>query len=76
MGYRGLMDKNGELFGYLYGGTLYTLDDEPTGRVEGDYIVDMEGNRIWRLHGDGVYTLEDFEPVGYFGEERPDDYEF
>ena len=76
MGYRGLMDKHGELFGYLYGDTLYTLDDEPTGRIEGDYIVDMEGNRIWRLHGDGVYTLENLEPVGYFGEERPDDHEF
>ena len=28
MGYRGLMDPEGELFAYLYGGTLYTLDDE------------------------------------------------
>ena len=75
MAYRGLIDNSGEQFAYLYGTTLYTLDDEVTGRIEGDYIVDMEGNRMWRIQGDGVYTLEGHEPVGYLGEPRPDDYD-
>lgn len=76
MGYRGLIDPKGELFAYAYGNTLYTLEDEVTGRIEGDFIVDMEGNPMWRLHGDAVYDLERGEPIGYFGEERPDDYDF
>lgn len=74
MAYRGLIDPKGEVFAYLYGRTLYTLDDEVTGRVEDNYIVDMEGNRMWRLDGDAVYTM-DGEAVGYLGEERPDQYD-
>lgn len=72
MGYRGLIDPKGEEFAYLYGNTLYTLEDEATGRLEGNFIVDMEGNRMWRVEGDAVYSL-DGETVGYFGEERPDE---
>lgn len=75
MSYRGLIDPQGEVFAYLYGNTLYTLDDEVTGRIEGDFILDMEGNKMWRVEGDAVYTL-DGSPVGYFGQERPDEYEF
>ncbi|MDX1664019.1 MAG: hypothetical protein R3272_09510 [Candidatus Promineifilaceae bacterium] len=72
MSYRGLMDRKGEQFAYLHGTTLYTLDDEVTGRLQGNYIVDMEGSRMWRVEGDAVYTLEG-EPVGYFGAERRDE---
>lgn len=75
MGYRGLIDPKGELFAYRYGSTLYTLDDEVTGRIEGDYVLDLDGNRMWRVQGDGVYTM-DGQAVGYFGEERPDEYDF
>lgn len=75
MGYRGLIDPSGEQFAYLYGATLYTLDDEATGRREGDFIVDMEGNRMWRIEGDAVYKM-DGTPVGYLGEERPDEFDF
>jgi hypothetical protein len=75
MGYRGLIDPKGELFAYIYGGTLYTLDDEATGRLEGEYIVDMEGTRIWRVAGDAVYDMEG-RPIGYFGEARPPEYDF
>lgn len=75
MGYRGLIDPQGDLLGYLSGSTLYTLNDEPTGRIEGEYVVDLEGNRMWRVQGDAVYTL-DGTAVGYFGEERSDEYDF
>lgn len=75
MGYRGLIDPKGEQFGYVYGGTLYTLDDEATGRVQGQYIVDLDGNRMWRIEGDAVYTIDGIT-VGYLGEERPDRLDF
>ncbi|MCI0394578.1 MAG: hypothetical protein L0332_13760 [Chloroflexi bacterium] len=70
---RGLYDRKGELFAYLVGDTLYTLEDEVTGRLEGDFVVDTAGNRVWRVYGDGVYSLEGFEPIGYFGSRAPED---
>ena len=69
---RGLIDPKGEQFAYLSGGVLYTLDDEPTGRLEEDHIVDLAGNRMWRVIGDGVYSLDGTETIGYFGGERDD----
>lgn len=75
MGYRGLIDRKGEQFAYLYGNTLYTLEDEATGRLQGNFIVDMEGNRMWRVEGDAVYSLDRSETVGYFGEERPGEFD-
>lgn len=68
---RGLHDRKGELFAYLEGNTLYTLEGEMTGRLEGDYVVDTSGNRIWRVYKDGVYTIDGMEPVGYIGSEAP-----
>lgn len=73
MRYRGLLDKKGELFAYLEGVVLYTLDGEVTGRLEGNYIVDTVGNRIWRVFDDGVYTLDGTNVVGYFSAQTPDD---
>ena len=75
MGYRGLIDPKGEQFGYIYSGTLYTLDDEVTGRLQGSYILDLDGNSMWRIEGDAVYTI-DGVAVGYLGEERPDELDF
>jgi hypothetical protein len=69
---RGLFDPNGEEFAYLRGTTLYTLEDEPTGRLEGEFIVDLEGNRVWRVEGDGVYSLDGTKSIGFFGSEKPD----
>ncbi len=43
---RGLIDRKGEQFAYLQGSVLYTLEGEPTGRLEGEFIVDTAGNRI------------------------------
>ncbi|MGD2050271.1 MAG: hypothetical protein PVH03_12280 [Chloroflexota bacterium] len=73
MRYRGLLDRNGELFAYLEGNVLYTLDGEVTGRLEGNYVVDTAGNQIWRVMKDGVYTLDGSEAIGYFSSWTPDD---
>jgi hypothetical protein len=73
---RGLVSPKGEQFGYLIGDTLYTLDDEPSGRLQGEYIVDMAGNPIWRVVGDGVYALNGMETIGYLTGERPDDRDY
>lgn len=72
---RGLMDVNGEQFAYLEAGTVYTLDGEPTGRLQGSYIVDLAGNKIWRKIGDGIYSVSGNETIGYLTEEKPDDFE-
>ena len=73
---RGLIDNKGELFAILRGKDLYTLDGERTGRIEGDYIVDLGGRKIWRVIGDGVYRMDGSWPVGYFGEPRSMDHEW
>jgi hypothetical protein len=73
---RGLVSPKGEQFGYLIGDTLYTLDDEPSGRLQGEYIVDMAGNPIWRVVGDGVYALNGMETIGYLTGERPDNRDY
>lgn len=69
---RGLIDRKGEQFAYFVGNTLYTLDDEPTGRLEQKFIVDLSGNRMWRVVGDGVYSLDGMETIGFIGSEVPD----
>jgi hypothetical protein len=70
---RGLYDRNGELFAYVEGDILYTVDGEPTGRIKDKNIVDMGGNPIWRIIGDGVYSMDSMEAVGYFGSEGPEE---
>lgn len=70
---RGIIDRKGEVFAYVQGGVLYTLDGEATGRLEEGFIVDMAGDRIWRLVGDGIYTLDGSETIGFLGEERRQD---
>ncbi len=71
---RGLMDRKGEQFAYLDGTVLYTMDGEPTGRLEGEFIVDLGGRQIWRVIGDGVYTLDGSESVGYLSTDIPAEY--
>ena len=73
MRYRGLCDPKGELFAYLDGLVLYSLDNEPTGRIENDFIVDTNGNKIWRIYNDGVYSLDSMEAVGYISDRTPED---
>ncbi len=69
---RGLIDRKGEQFAYFVGNTLYTMDDEPTGRLEDNFIFDLSGNRMWRIVGDGVYSLDGMETIGYISSEIPD----
>ena len=73
---RGLVSPKGEQFGYLIGDTLYTMDDEPSGRLEREHIVDMAGKPVWRVVGDGVYSLDGMETIGYITNERPDDRDY
>ena len=68
---RGLHDPKGELFAYLEGNVLYTIEGDATGRLEGGYIVDMAGSKIWRVDKDGVYSIETGHAVGYFGSSSP-----
>jgi hypothetical protein len=74
MSYRGLIDRKGEQFAYLQGAVLYTLEGEPTGRLEDNYVVDTAGNRMWRVVGDAVYSLDGNETIGYFSSPAPADY--
>lgn len=68
---RGVVDKNGEQFAYVLGNVLYTLEDEPTGRLEDDFIVDLAGNRMWRVVGDAIYSLDGTETIGFLGGTAP-----
>ena len=70
---RGLIDRKGEQFGYVVGNVLYTMDDEPSGRLAGEYILDLAGKPVWRVVGDGVYALRGLETIGYLTEERNED---
>jgi hypothetical protein len=67
---RSLTDKKGEQFGYLENNVLYDMEGVATGRLEGEFIVDTAGNRVWRVVGDGVYTLDSSESIGFFGGEH------
>lgn len=72
---KALIDPKGEAFAYTEGDILYTLDGQPTGRLTKEFVADLAGNPVWRLFGDGVYTLDGFQPIGYFGTEMPSKYE-
>ena len=67
---RGIVSPKGEQFGYLLGDVLYPIEDEPSGRLQGQYIVDLAGNPVWRVVGDGVYSLDGMETIGYLTGER------
>lgn len=69
---RGLIDKKGEQFAYLEGNTLFTMDGEATGYLQGEFVVDLAGKKVWRVVGDGVYTLNSAETIGYFSSNTPD----
>lgn len=72
---RGILDRKGEQFAYVQGNILYTLADEPTGQIEGEFVVDLAGNRRWRIVGDGIYSLDGAETIGFFSAERPSNYD-
>ena len=72
---RGLIDRKGEQFACLQGNTLFTLDGEPTGHLRDGFIEDLAGNRIWRVVGDAVYSLDGSETIGFFSAERDSRYD-
>lgn len=69
---RGVFDRKGELFAYRQGNDLVTLEGELSGKIVGDYVVDLAGVRIWRIVGDALYTADSAESIGYFGAAMPD----
>lgn len=71
---RGLIDRKGELFAYLEHDILYTLDGQRSGRIQGSFVIDLAGNRVWRIVGDGVYALDGNETIGFLTAERHDRY--
>ena len=71
---RGLIDRKGEQFAYLIDNVLYTLDGEESGRLQKPFILDLAGNKVWRVVGDGIYSLDGNETIGYLSTERRDDY--
>lgn len=73
MSTRGIYDRKGELFAYLDGNHLLTLEGEVTGRLEGDHFVDMAGNRIWRVFDNGIYPMDEWVTIGYIGESASED---
>ncbi|MCA9973562.1 MAG: hypothetical protein KC425_25285 [Anaerolineales bacterium] len=69
---RGLIDRKGEQFAYLQGNVLYTLEGEPTGYLQDNFITDLAGNNVWRVVGHAVYTLDSSETIGYFSSRMAD----
>lgn len=68
---QGLISPKGEVFAYRRGNQLFTLDDEPSGVIEGAFVLDLSGQPKWRLVGDGVYSLDGLDSIGYFGAPSP-----
>ena len=73
---RSLIDRKGEQFAYFEGVVLFTPDGVPTGRIEGELILDVAGNPMWRIVGDAVYALDSSETIGYIGSEMSDGYQY
>ncbi len=73
---RGLIDRKGEQFAYLQGSILFTLDGEPTGYLRDSFVEDLAGNRIWRVVGDAVYSMDGNETIGFFSAARDDRYDW
>lgn len=62
---RGIVDNKGEQFAYVEGDTVFTYEGEASGRLGKNYIYDLADNRVWRVVGDGIYTLDGNQPIGY-----------
>ena len=71
---RGVYGRKGECFAYLQGNMLFTLEDEHTGYWRGEFIVDLQENRVWRVVGDAIYSLDGNETIGYIGSEANQHY--
>ena len=66
---RGIYGRKGEQFAYLQGDMLFTLEGEHTGFLKKEFIVDLKENKIWRIVGDAIYSLDGNETIGFIGSE-------
>ena len=66
---RGIYGRKGEQFAYLEGDMLFTLEDEHTGYIRQEFIVDMQESPVWRIVGDAIYSLDGNETIGFIGSE-------
>ncbi len=66
---RGIYGRKGEQFAYLQGDMLFTLEDEHTGYLREEFIVDIRENQIWRVVGDAIYTIDGNQTIGFIGSE-------
>lgn len=62
---RGIVDKKGEQFAYIEGDVVYTAEGQRSGRLGKDYIFDIADNKVWRVVGDGIYTLDGNQSIGF-----------
>jgi hypothetical protein len=52
------------------------MDDEPSGHIEGQLVIDLAGNPVWRIVGDGLYSLDGMETIGYISSGRSEDRDY
>jgi hypothetical protein len=64
---RGIYTRDGELFGYLIGKSVFDLEDTQTGYLREGVIYSKGGREQWVVRGDGLYSLKG-ESIGYIGE--------
>ena len=64
---RGMFNKDGELFGYLEGTTIFDLDDNQVGTIRDGVAYAQGGRAQWIIQDDGIFTLKG-ESIGYLGE--------
>ncbi len=73
---RGVIDRKGEQFAYLQGDAMFTLAGEPTGYLRGEFVEDLSGKRIWQVVGDGLYSLDGSETIGFLSGGRPSKFDY
>ena len=52
---------------------LQQKEGEITGRIQGSFVVDLAGDPIWEIRGDGLYQPGSDRAKGYLGSPAGDD---
>ncbi|NDJ77721.1 MAG: hypothetical protein GYB65_15825 [Chloroflexi bacterium] len=66
MNTRGIYDRDGEVFGYVAGNQVFTLEGVLTGVIRDRVIYDLENERRWQIDGDALVNIRG-EVEGYLG---------